>query len=350
MSEKYCPKCGARGEPDDVFCIQCGTKLETKESAERGTGKSVPGKTPAKQPENHSQSKTPAVIVTLIILGLIYSLFTGAWAPEQVFHDDASAAASLKAQILKHEKSLKLTYNLPEKAYFFDTTANKLVKQAIAYNGDPAEGDRLGLLCRNNGAGGHCTENRDGTFDAHISIPMVYYLTPEQEKEFQASAQKVLKELRLEGKSAYEKIRSIYNYICSHVTYDYAHLEDENYVLQYTGYAALKYHTAVCSGVADLFYYLANAAGVETRIQTHSTHAWNFVKIDGKCYYLDATWDLGLPESAYQFFMKGTVDFDAHYGGLKISPWGAGNLLTDTYKGYEFSHFAWGDERNKLPI
>ena len=25
--EKSCPKCGAKAEPGDVFCVQCGTKL-----------------------------------------------------------------------------------------------------------------------------------------------------------------------------------------------------------------------------------------------------------------------------------------------------------------------------------
>lgn len=57
------------------------------------------------------------------------------------------------------------------------------------------------------------------------------------------------------------------------------------------------------------FYYLATAVGLEARITVNDVHAWNIVKVDGKYYYLDPTWDLGLNESEYRYFLRGENDF-----------------------------------------
>ena len=166
------------------------------------------------------------------------------------------------------------------------------------------------------------------------------YTTAEQDKAFEDAVKNTLAQLHIEGMSDYEKVRAIYNYICTSVTYDHARLEDDSYTLKYTGYAALINHTAVCAGVADLFYWMANSAGLEARVVTSSTNAWNFVKLDGKCYYLDATWDLGCSESQYQFFLKGKYDFN-HFVKYELSLFGFGNQLTDTDKDYTFSDYAY---------
>ena len=122
-----------------------------------------------------------------------------------------------------------------------------------------------------------------------------------------------MKSLDLSNKTDYQKVKAIYDYICSNVTYDHDNLNDESYSLKYTAYAALINKTAVCQGYASLFYRLALDAGVDTRVisgEAGGPHAWNIVKLNGKYYNLDSTWDAG--RSTYAYFLKNTNDFDDH--------------------------------------
>ena len=113
-------------------------------------------------------------------------------------------------------------------------------------------------------------------------------------------------------------MQAIYNWITANVKYDYSHLNDPAYRLQYTAYAAAVQKKAVCQGYANLFYRLANDAGIDCRIITGKAynsdgtadHAWNIVRMaDGKYYCLDATWDAGLKPENYEYFLKGLTSF-----------------------------------------
>ena len=63
----------------------------------------------------------------------------------------------------------------------------------------------------------------DGTyFWVNVTSYVPTYLTTlEQEKETVNAIQEEMKQLNLDGMSDYNKIYTIYDYICSHVTYDY---------------------------------------------------------------------------------------------------------------------------------
>ena len=76
--------------------------------------------------------------------------------------------------------------------------------------------------------------------------------------------------------------------------------------------------TAVCSGYAQLFYRLALSAGLEARIKMNDNHAWNLVKLGGQYYYCDSTWDSGMQESQYQYFLKGSLDFHLHVSSIRL--------------------------------
>ena len=128
----------------------------------------------------------------------------------------------------------------------------------------------------------------------------------------------VLPQLSLGGKTTYQKVQAIYNWITANVKYDYSHLSDPTYLPQYTAYAAAVQKKAVCQGYANLFYRLANDAGVDCRIITGKAynsdgtadHAWNIVRMEnGKYYCLDATWDAGLKPENYEYFLKGLTSF-----------------------------------------
>jgi hypothetical protein len=154
----------------------------------------------------------------------------------------------------------------------------------------------------------------------NYQISIVYYSNAEQEKVFENKAASVVNELNLSSDSEYEKVVKIYDYITNHVTYDYAHLEDQSYLIKQSAYAALINGTSVCQGYATLFYYMATYAGLDSRIimgksfdeqgSSAELHAWNAIKIGDLYYYVDATWDSGNVEDVY--FLKGTSDFTKH--------------------------------------
>ena len=128
----------------------------------------------------------------------------------------------------------------------------------------------------------------------------------------------ILPQLSLGGKTTYQKVQAIYNWITANVKYDYSHMNDPTYWPQYTAYAAAVQKKAVCQGYANLFYRLANDAGVDCRIITGKAynddgtadHAWNIVRMEDEKYYcLDATWDAGLKPENYEYFLKGLTSF-----------------------------------------
>lgn len=128
--------------------------------------------------------------------------------------------------------------------------------------------------------------------------------TSAQEAELDTAINNQLAAMNLNGKSSYEKICAIYSFITSNVTYDYenyyrsANTQDK---MMYTAYKAMINRTAVCQGIAMLFYRMCLEVGVDCRVVVSTTHAWNIVQIGSYYYNVDATWDLG--KTNYNYFL-----------------------------------------------
>lgn len=161
---------------------------------------------------------------------------------------------------------------------------------------------------------------------------IVAMTTAEQEAQVTAKIAELFEEWQIYDKSDYHKIKLIYDYICSHVTYDHENLRDDQYTLKYTAYAALIQGTAVCLGYANLFYRMANDAGVDARIVTGMAsadqHAWNIVRLDGGYYLLDSTWDAGVLPEYYDWFLLGEPDF---YDHTPNDDWSTYNISRTNY-------------------
>lgn len=193
---------------------------------------------------------------------------------------------------------------------------DSLVEAALVDTDIPNEGDYLrwqyggwGAACKVNG--------ENGISYMQLTITFTYYTTAEQEVVVDEEVDAVLAELGVLDslKSDYEKTVAIYDYICSNITYDYANLKDESYVLKFTAYAALIDKTAVCQGYAVLLYRMLEEAGVEARVVTGDgggPHAWNISEIDETYYYSDSTWDAGHAPASYEYFLKGSYEFGDH--------------------------------------
>ena len=157
------------------------------------------------------------------------------------------------------------------------------------------------------------------TFQRHPKTSAIWFTTAAQEAALTNYIRNtILPQLSLGGKTTYQKVQAIYNWITANVKYDYSHMNDPAYRLQYTAYAAAVQKKAVCQGYANLFYRLANDAGIDCRIITGKAyngtqtedHAWNIVRMEDEKYYcLDATWDAGLKPENYEYFLKGLTSF-----------------------------------------
>ena len=157
------------------------------------------------------------------------------------------------------------------------------------------------------------------TFQRHPKTSAIWFTTAAQEAALTNYIRNtILPQLSLGGKTTYQKVQAIYNWITANVKYDYSHMNDPTYWPQYTAYAAAVQKKAVCQGYANLFYRLANDAGIDCRIITGKAynsdgtadHAWNIVRMEnGKYYCLDATWDAGLKPENYEYFLKGLTSF-----------------------------------------
>ena len=188
-----------------------------------------------------------------------------------------------------------------------------MFQKAIKHTGNGKEGDYLKWHCQGWTVKASISGNSNEGYDLNIFYDVSYLSSLEQEEKVDEEVSNLLKSLDLSNKTDYQKVKAIYDYICSNVTYDHDNLNDESYSLKYTAYAALINKTAVCQGYASLFYRLALDAGVDTRVisgEAGGPHAWNIVKLNGKYYNLDSTWDAG--RSTYAYFLKNTNDFDDH--------------------------------------
>ena len=229
----------------------------------------------------------------------------------------AAVIAELRSQMIDRQSTIEFKVKLEPGTI----DLKDWWQEAISHvTGDGSSGDFLRWQFKSYGGGATPEKfNESWTGGYEVTYTVMWYTTSQQETQLNSYIKTtILPQLALGGKSTYQKVQAIYNWITKNVRYDYAHLNDSTYKLQYTAYAAAINKTAVCQGYANLFYRLANGAGIDCRIITGTAdggngvwgpHAWNIVKMDdGNYYCLDATWDEG--RSSYSYFLKGTAAFN----------------------------------------
>ena len=196
----------------------------------------------------------------------------------------------------------------------FQDACDLVFAEALKHNGTATEGDYIMWQYGGYRSSGYMGFNSStGLYEYDITFTVPYYTTAAQEKEMDTAVANLLKSLNLSGKSDYDKIYGVYDWLCRNVTYDYANLNDTSYMLKHTAYAALIDRTAVCQGYAVLFYRLMLELDVDARVivgDGGGPHAWNIVELDDLYYNLDSTWDAG--SYNYVWFLNSYWDFGGH--------------------------------------
>ena len=222
------------------------------------------------------------------------------------------AAAYVREQMKNRQETIEVGLQTSSEEEL-KVLSQTIYQTAIKHTGVPTEGDYLYLQF----GGYKCqisSSSQNGVRSITFAYTMTYYSTAEQEAEVDTAVKNLFNQLQLDGKTDYEKLSAIYDYICANVTYDHENLNNQNYLLKYTAYAALINKTAVCQGYANLLYRLALEAGIDTR-SIHGTsngegHAWNISKLDNYYYNLDSTWDAGV--TSYNYFLRSNENFPNH--------------------------------------
>ena len=123
---------------------------------------------------------------------------------------------------------------------------------------------------------------------------------------------KKMKELAasLKKDTDYKSVKAVHDYLIKNYEYDHSMVNRSDY----DGYMTGK---MVCQGYCTAAFYLLSEMGIPARVvlgssedyQKDTDHAWNVVRVDGKWYNMDVTWDDGgwLPD--YTFFLKSDADF-----------------------------------------
>lgn len=221
-----------------------------------------------------------------------------------------AAGVFIRNAMKKRETTVQYIYNVAEgETLSTEDLLRSMMNYALAHTGVPTEGDYLKYQF-----GGYRASVKGTTSSYTVTWTITYYTTAEQEQVMNQAVAGLLNDMKLSGKSDYEKVAAIYDYICSNVVYDYANLNVADYKLKYSGYAALVNKTAVCQGYAVLMYRLLLECGIDSRIiagvSYSEKHSWNIVKLGNAYYNMDATWDAGY--LTYKYFLKCQASFTNH--------------------------------------
>ena len=222
------------------------------------------------------------------------------------FSSKEKAAEYVRNQMVKRSTVISFNINEP----FNVDLINEIFSKAVEYNDkySSSEGDYLmahysGYSATISGCSGQIS----------IVYNMNYLSTEEEEVRVNTEVKKVLDKLNVYNADDYTKIKAVHDYIMNNIHYDYSYSK-------YSAYDALIEKSVVCQGYSSLTYKMLKELGVGVRIITGKgnggNHAWNIVRINGKWYNIDNTWDSNYTDAygslRYDWFLLSNGDFVNH--------------------------------------
>lgn len=121
-----------------------------------------------------------------------------------------------------------------------------------------------------------------------VTVKFVYRETKAQTAYVNSKVKKIVQHIIKKNMTDHEKIKVIHDYVVQNLKYDHG-------LKNFTAYEGLKIGEVVCQGYTLLAYKMLEEAGFTSKIVEGTAkgqlHAWNLVKLDGKWYHMDTTWD-----------------------------------------------------------
>ena len=135
-------------------------------------------------------------------------------------------------------------------------------------------------------------------------------------KKVDKKAKAIIKKTITSDMSDAQKVKAVHDYIAFNCAYDYDNLLRGTIpAVSYTAEGVLLKKKAVCQGYAEAFKLLMDMLGIPCKMVTgtadngggYAGHAWNIVKVGGKWYHIDVTWDDPVPDTKnyvrYAYFL-----------------------------------------------
>ena len=230
------------------------------------------------------------------------------------YQDAVKGLADISRKILTERKAEPFTVKIPveikadQKVDGIEKGSNPfndaVHKETYKETGNPNEGQGLAQFLD---ARGNLLNDKldkityDKTTKSYKGVFYYHMLSHQYAERYSKTITKlkeVIDSLNLDGKSDYEKCKTIREWIGKNVKYDREYAKDPANCSRRNAHdmtGAILDGYAVCDGYANLFHYMANATGLLTlfeegyQIGSGLQHAWNLVKIDGIFYYTDCT-------------------------------------------------------------
>ena len=170
-------------------------------------------------------------------------------------------------------------------------------------------------MCNVSGCTMTTTKRDDGYTE--VTIEMRYYMSKEEYDYVDTRVSQIAQYLKKD--TDYETYRAVYEWVCTHVQYDYDTVNGD--ADRFSAYHALKEGKAVCYGYSALFQKFCDVLGMECMVLTSlddTAHAWNVVKLDGEYYHVDCTFGTTASKEVpdWRYFLCGQdkIKYGSGYG------------------------------------
>ena len=135
--------------------------------------------------------------------------------------------------------------------------------------------------------------------DSAVTFRIQYRTTLQQERYVDRKVRKLAGKVRL--RKRIQRIQWGKHYLITHMQYDNRY---------YTAYDAFYRGKGNCMAYSYAFVRLMQELEIPCVYVSNEEHAWNMVRIDGRWYYVDITWEDAEGDNLY--FLKGKQDFPGH--------------------------------------
>ncbi len=116
----------------------------------------------------------------------------------------------------------------------------------------------------------------------------------EMSEKLNAAMQTIIEQVPADA-DPYTKALIVHDYLVLHTEYDTAAASDPELMTSVSAYDCLVTHKAVCSGYSKAYQLVMQRLGLECGICSGMSrgvsHAWNYVQIGGRYYWVDVTFD-----------------------------------------------------------
>lgn len=182
-----------------------------------------------------------------------------------------------------------------------------------------------------------------------IHFTPAYFETLKETETVNDFSREILQTMGVASMTNYQKVKNIHNYVCALITYD-DDVENSSSV-----YSAFMRQKGLCNSYALCMYKLLTEAGVPCHWIGGSAgtgrdaqgHAWNIVELGDQWYNLDATWDDADDSLSYDYFLRGSEDFDLA-DPSQVHTMDSEYYTTDFLKDYPIADYAFDEGQNDV--